>query len=196
MVEKNEKHKENEGNVMGNKCYIKGFSLIEIILVLGVVSALIIAAFIVYPKVESSQRSHIEINNITSIQTGVRTLYSSSSDYKGLSTAVGVQLNIFPDNMLKVYSGTNKSIYPVNAFGGNVVLNATNDGKAFTIGYSGVSPTECTKIISAVASNFNIIEVNGLLLKDVGRYTQDSSLDISRITTYCQTSSYFSLTSL
>lgn len=98
--------------------------------------------------------------------------------------------------MLKVYSGTNKSIYPVNAFGGNVVLNATNDGKAFTIGYSGVSPTECTKIISAVASNFNIIEVNGLLLKDVGRYKQDSSLDISRITTYCQTSSYFSLTSL
>ena len=33
----------------------KGFSLLELLLVLGIIAALIVAAFIVYPKVRTSQ---------------------------------------------------------------------------------------------------------------------------------------------
>lgn len=32
----------------------KGFSLLEILLVLGIIASLIVAAFIVYPKIQSS----------------------------------------------------------------------------------------------------------------------------------------------
>ncbi len=34
----------------------KGFSLLELLLVLGIIAALVVAAFIVYPKVQASQR--------------------------------------------------------------------------------------------------------------------------------------------
>ena len=36
----------------------KGFSLLELLLVLGIIAALVVAAFIVYPKVQASQRAH------------------------------------------------------------------------------------------------------------------------------------------
>ncbi|EOZ4665291.1 prepilin-type N-terminal cleavage/methylation domain-containing protein, partial [Enterobacter asburiae] len=38
----------------------KGFSLLELLLVLGIIAALVVAAFIVYPKVQASQRSQAE----------------------------------------------------------------------------------------------------------------------------------------
>ncbi|MED5727507.1 type II secretion system protein [Enterobacter hormaechei] len=34
----------------------KGFSLLEILLVLGAIAALIVAAFMIFPKVQASQR--------------------------------------------------------------------------------------------------------------------------------------------
>jgi prepilin-type N-terminal cleavage/methylation domain-containing protein len=50
----------------------KGFSLLELLLVLGIIAALVVAAFIVYPKVQASQRSQAESNNIATIQAGVK----------------------------------------------------------------------------------------------------------------------------
>ncbi|EGD5057419.1 prepilin-type N-terminal cleavage/methylation domain-containing protein, partial [Escherichia coli] len=38
----------------------KGFSLLELLLVLGIIAALVVAAFIVYPKVQASQRAQAE----------------------------------------------------------------------------------------------------------------------------------------
>jgi prepilin-type N-terminal cleavage/methylation domain-containing protein len=50
----------------------KGFSLLELLLVLGIIAALVVAAFIVYPKVQASQRAQAESNNIATIQAGVK----------------------------------------------------------------------------------------------------------------------------
>lgn len=43
----------------------KGFSLLELLLVLGIIAALIVAAFIVYPKVQDSNRATTEAKNIS-----------------------------------------------------------------------------------------------------------------------------------
>lgn len=61
-----------------NKQIKKGISLLELVLVLGIISALVVAAFIVYPKVQASQRAQAERNNIATIQAGVKSLYTSA----------------------------------------------------------------------------------------------------------------------
>jgi prepilin-type N-terminal cleavage/methylation domain-containing protein len=87
----------------------KGFSLLELLLVLGIIAALVVAAFIVYPKVQASQRAQAESNNIATIQAGVKALYTSASSFTGLTNSVAVQAKIFPDNML---SGSGSSAKP------------------------------------------------------------------------------------
>lgn len=135
----------------------KGFSLLELLLVLGIIAALVVAAFIVYPKVQASQRAQAEANNIATIQAGVKALYTSASSFTGLTNTVAVQANIFPDNML---SGSGTAAKPINVFKGSVAVAAASTGpsavagSSFTITYSNVPAAECTKIITAAAGNF------------------------------------------
>ncbi|EBY0373033.1 prepilin-type N-terminal cleavage/methylation domain-containing protein [Salmonella enterica subsp. enterica serovar Toulon] len=109
----------------------KGFSLLELLLVLGIIAALVVAAFIVYPKVQASQRAQAESNNIATIQAGVKALYTSASSFTGLTNTVAVQAKIFPDNML---SGTGNTAKPINAFKGNVTLAAAATGPSSAAG--------------------------------------------------------------
>ncbi|HDV2886857.1 TPA: prepilin-type N-terminal cleavage/methylation domain-containing protein, partial [Escherichia coli] len=170
-----------------NKHNKKGFSLLELLLVLGIIAALVVAAFIVYPKVQASQRAQAESNNIAAIQAGVKALYTSASSFTGLTNSVAVQAKIFPDNML---SGSGSAAKPINAFKGNVTLAADKtgpsgaDGSSFTIIYSNVPAAECTKIITAVAGNFYAAGVGNVGNGNVK--TAGEVLDVAKTAMLCQ----------
>lgn len=161
----------------------KGFSLLELLLVLGIIAALVVAAFIVYPKVQASQRAQAESNNIATIQAGVKALYTSASSFTGLTNTVAVQAKIFPDNML---SGTGNTAKPINAFKGNVTLAAAATGpssaagSSFTITYSNVPAAECVKIATAAAGNFYIATVGTKVVKAAG-----GMLDVAATASAC-----------
>ncbi len=163
----------------------KGFSLLELLLVLGIIAALVVAAFIVYPKVQASQRAQAESNNIATIQAGVKALYTSASSFTGLTNTVAVQAKIFPDNML---SGSGSSATPINAFKGDVVVESANtgpsaaQGSSFTITYKNVPAAECTKIITAAAGNFYTAGVGTAgNVKAAGEV-----LDVAKTATQCE----------
>ena len=124
----------------------KGFSLLELLLVLGIIAALIVAAFIVYPKVRTSQIVDAESKNIATIRGGLLSLYSATTDITTVNNTVGINAQIFPDNML-VKSGSSV-VDVVNGFKGKVTLSATNYasyGKVvFNIGYANV-PSRCLR---------------------------------------------------
>ena len=170
-----------------NKKSKKGFSLLELLLVLGIIAALVVAAFIVYPKVQASQRAQAESNNIATIQAGVKALFTSASSFTGLTNSVAVQAKIFPDNML---SGSGSAAKPINAFKGNVTLAADKtgpsgaDGSSFTIIYSNVPAAECTKIITAVAGNFYAAGVGNVGNGNVK--TAGEVLDVAKTAMLCQ----------
>lgn len=117
------------------------YSLLELLLVLGIIAALVVASFLVYPKVQASQRAQAEANNIATIQAGVKALYTSASSFTGLTNTIAVQANIFPDNML---SGSGTAAKPINVFKGSVVVAAASTGpsavagSSFTITYPNV----------------------------------------------------------
>ncbi|MDG0800836.1 type 4 pilus major pilin [Pectobacterium polaris] len=146
--------------LLKNRKYKKGFSLLELLLVLGVIAGLIVSVFIIYPKVQASQRAEAEAKNISTIQAGIKSLYSSSAGYDGLTTDVLVKAKIFPDNMLINDNGT---IKPVNYFKGDITVMPIANNQAgignygFTIRYNNVPPAECIKIATALQSGFSRI---------------------------------------
>ncbi|WP_411909733.1 type 4 pilus major pilin [Pectobacterium versatile] len=94
----------------------KGFSLLELLLVLGVIAGLVVSMFIIYPKVQTSKRVEMESKNIAAIQAEVKALYSSAPNYSELNNTVAINDNIFPDMTL---SNERKV---VNSFKGDIEL--------------------------------------------------------------------------
>ena len=167
----------------------KGFSLIELLLVLGIIAALAITAFMIYPKVSSSNNAQTEASNINTIKASVSSLYSSSPDYNGLTTEVGIKSKIFPDTMVNT-AGT----AALNTFKGPVTLATSAESpsgvadSAFTISYEDVPSAECVKIVSAVASNFYKVTVGGTAVKETTAGSAGtSSVDVAKLTAACAT---------
>lgn len=86
---------------MKNKLKIKnGFSLIEMLLVLGVLAVLLIAAFVVYPKVRANVIAEKEVKNIAMIQAGISNLYKGQSSFQSLNNTLLVNAKIVPESMI------------------------------------------------------------------------------------------------
>lgn len=145
----------------------KGFSLLELLLVLGIIAALIVGAFIVYPKVRSSQQAEAESKNIATIKANLLALYAPVADVTGVNNTVGINAQIFPDNMLIKTGGTVSDV--VNSFKGKVTLSSTNYasmGKVFiNVSYAGVPQDVCAKLVSAVSGTMDQIVIAGNTIK-------------------------------
>ncbi|MFN0462872.1 type 4 pilus major pilin, partial [Salmonella enterica subsp. enterica serovar Infantis] len=138
--------------------------LLELLLVLGIIAALVVEAFIVYPKVQASQRAQAESNNIATIQAGVKALYTSASSFTGLTNTVAVQAKIFPDNML---SGTGNAAKPINAFKGNVTLAAAGNFYTAKVGSKVVKAADGTLDVAATAAACNNATSNTLVFTSI-----------------------------
>lgn len=142
----------------------KGFSLIEMLLVLGVLAVLLIAAFVVYPRVRDASRANNEVANLTLIKANIQNMYASTmGDYKGLDTEKANNAKVFPQSMnAGVYTGAGISStwgQPVRV---NMMYGADADlavNKGFTIEYIAVPSAICLGMVSASANMFNDIRV-------------------------------------
>ncbi|EMY6875388.1 prepilin-type N-terminal cleavage/methylation domain-containing protein [Escherichia coli] len=172
----------------------KGFSLLELLLVLGVIAALVVSAFIVYPKVRDARYVDIEAKHIGQIYASVKTVYTGQPNYSGLSTtAVAMPAQFFPDDMI-----SEKTTWAISSWGGYVVVDSNNvspsggTASSFTISYSDVPESVCVRLISAVESSFYNIYLSkhkginndknsGALVKENG-----NSTDIALAASTCQ----------
>lgn len=171
-----------------NKKYIQksknGFSLLELLLVLGIIAALIVAAFIVFPKVQSEQRANQTIQDIAAIDASIKSLYASKAGYDGISTKVLINANVFPDTMTTTVEGQ-----AYNIFKGRInVSEVTNLSRpAYQISFYGIPPTECSKIVSGLWGRFFQIEIisgSGMNVKSYDGQT----MKLSTITKQCNNS--------
>lgn len=136
----------------------KGFSLIELLLVMAFIATSTAIIFQSYPSVELSFRVYLESRNVSTINAGVRSLYASQSSFKSLDNDVIIKANI-PNN----YSSDSMTIS--NKFGGLINIQAqtlrdvTSQNNAYLIEYTDVPASECVKFVMASNMIFNRIYI-------------------------------------
>ena len=138
-----------------------GFTLLELLLVLGIIAVLAIAAFVIYPKVQASNRAQTESSNITTIISGVKSLYASTGDYTDVTTDTVIAAKVFPATMVK----EGVTDHGTSSFGTDVTVlpgtSAGADDNAFAVHYQSVPADVCQRLATGVGANFQDVRVGG-----------------------------------
>lgn len=175
-----------------------GFSLIELLLVLAIVAALAVAAFIVYPRVQAGRNASYEAQVLSAAQAGVRALFTTNN-YRNLNKAAAFNAEIFPANMnLSATSIKNQwdgevDVGPSTSAGAAASVAGTTPVRYFRIVYTNVPADVCIRLVGAAVQNFGTILVNpNNAATGGGTVVQDSysatvvPLDESKIATNCK----------
>ena len=169
---------------------MKGFTLIEILLVVGFIALLSIGIFMTYNKVQTSGAANTESQNITTLQAGIKNLYAGQTDYSTITPAILLNGWVVPDSMRSPSGAAATNI--VNSFSSTVAIapytyNGGAANNAFDITYPGIPSDICSKLVTLVGNNFVKVVVGGTTVKDnsVGNYV----VDPAATTTGCNSAS-------
>lgn len=131
----------------------QGRSMIEMLGVLAIVGVLSVGGIAGYSKAMAKFKTNKVIDQINTISTNVRTLYSSQRNYGGLNNGTAIRMALIPSEM---YAASNKSasgsgVKVTNAFGGNLYIHSVKQGSgttdnAYIIAVDALPKTACVSI--------------------------------------------------
>lgn len=130
----------------------QGRSMIEMLGVLAIVGVLSVGGIAGYSKAMAKFKTNKVIDQINTISTNVRTLYSSQRNYGGLNNGTAIRMALIPSEM---YAASNKSasgsnVEVTNAFGGNLYIHSVDQGtgtdNAYVIAVDALPKTACVSI--------------------------------------------------
>lgn len=130
----------------------QGRSMIEMLGVLAIVGVLSVGGIAGYSKAMAKFKTNKVIDQINTISTNVRTLYSSQRNYGGLNNGTAIRMALIPSEM---YAASNKSasgsnVKVTNAFGGDLYIHSVNRGtgtdNAYVIAVDTLPKTACVSI--------------------------------------------------
>lgn len=164
-----------------------GFSLIELLLVIGFIAGALVLAFITYPKVQATNRANTESQHITVISGGIKNLYTTAKNFSTLTPSVLVNAKIIPDDLTVTGTGTAATI--TNVWGGNINVGPDTVSSRYILTYTAVPASECSKLVTGVGVNFMKVTVGGTTMFDrlAGSTGGAVNIDPATITSACNT---------
>ena len=143
---------------MNRPRFSSGFSLIEVLLVIGVIAITMVAIFIAYPQVRERNQVNTENQRIFRIVGTVRNIYALNPEYTGLTTDVANLARAFPAEMNDGNYAVGQAIQHI--WEGAVTLNVDpTNNRLFQITYAGVPSENCVMLATGVLQNFQRIEI-------------------------------------
>lgn len=143
---------------------LSGFSLIELLLVLGAISILLVAAFFVYPQVRDSSVSGRTVTNTVAVAANVNALYGSSS-YGSLNNSTAINAKLVPASMVTEQGSSSLA----SEWGGAVSLSAAGTkNRGWRIVYEDVPDSICNQLTGGLSSHFTAVAINNQIIKDSG----------------------------
>lgn len=146
-----------------------GYSLIEIMLVIVIVSTLVIAAFVLYAMLDPVLKARQERQNIIAIQHGVKSVFNRY-EYSAIRNSVLNRAKVFPRGMNGGdYSATApiRSVWgqPVEVWGAYLVDGSADTvfpANHFHIFYRSMPNAICQKLVPPIFKEFEKVYVGGL----------------------------------
>lgn len=125
-----------------------GFSLIELLLVLGVLAILLIAAFVVYPQVRDRIQIDREVKSIQFVNAKLKAIYAADPRKCGTLTAAQAgTMDLFPgsafDSSTNTYSNGLGGTYSVQGVAGT-------SNAAISFGGSSLQGNLCEPLLRAI----------------------------------------------
>ncbi|WP_165422510.1 type 4 pilus major pilin [Pseudoxanthomonas winnipegensis] len=131
-----------------------GFGLVELLLALGVATAMGAAAFWVYPRVTTRVKVASDVENVRDLASRVDRSHGVVGSFRGVST-----LNVLEDGLAPTDFRQASAATMSNAWGGAVTVSPATvrlAGDAFTVGLSGLPARACVPFVSAIADDVNV----------------------------------------
>lgn len=145
----------------------KGFTLVEILLVVGFIALAGIGIYTIYGKVQVSNQANTESRNLDTLRAGVKSMYGGNPNFVGLTNTVANQSRLTPDSMR---TATITEI--INTFGGAVAIAPVSLGaganNGFRITYPSVPGAVCSKLVTSAGGQFNQVTVGATVVKTFG----------------------------
>ena len=170
-----------------NRNKTRGLTLLELLLVLGILAVFVVVAFGIYPQVRDSSRANSEVTNLTAIKANINSLYTSrGGNYTGLTNAVAIDGRVYPASMVDDTSSTSSWGADVSVIANTAVTNTPRGNfaanRSFTVTYNDVPEGICLPLITGASANFQDVQVGsseGLSVMNA------SGLDVTAATTAC-----------
>lgn len=161
----------------------KGFTLVEILLVVGFIALAGIGIYTIYAKVQISNQANQESRNLDTLRAGVKSLYASRPNFTGITNLVANNARVTPDNMR-----TEVATEIVNSFGGTVTVEPVtlgtggNANNGVRIIYEAVPSAVCSKLVASAGVQFNSVKVDGTEVKE---FASNAALDVATAVASC-----------
>lgn len=131
------------------KGFKKGFSLIELLLVLAVATGVVAATFYVYGKVQAHNRVNRATHDLASISKAMNAILTTRPTIAEANTML-TSSKALPSSM------TDRSGSFVNAYGGKLTITPHNGSDDFYDVYN-VPPDACIELVSASRAIYRTI---------------------------------------
>ena len=126
-----------------------GRSMVEMLGVLAIIGVLSIGGISGYSKAMAKYRVNKTLDQISMLVMNIRSLFSASVSYNGLSDKIAIQMGIIPGDM---QTGTGNDIKIINAYQGGVFIATGDTGgtdRSFIVQYAGLTKEACVSIATA-----------------------------------------------
>ncbi|WP_019583725.1 type 4 pilus major pilin [Thioalkalivibrio sp. ALE16] len=150
----------------------KGFTLIEVLIVLAIGAGILFAVFAAVSKVQGKAVAKEASETLNLMVADTRALYRSQGNFNNIDAETLVNNNVPPRSMVNgsdIISPWNTAIAVDEA-----TINTTNDAVRFT--YPDVPRDDCTGFVQAAEGSFTRVEVGGSVVKDVGQTMEVATL--------------------
>jgi prepilin-type N-terminal cleavage/methylation domain-containing protein len=128
----------------------RGFTLIEVLLVIGIIAALAIAAFVIYPTVKVSREASAAFDSYMATDGAHRSFYANRKT-DGMTRATSISAGVADDAMMSSPWGTISPSPSVKDAAGGAAC-ATNC-KSFALTFATVPSKQCVRLVNALEPN-------------------------------------------
>ena len=126
-----------------------GRSMVEMLGVLAIIGVLSIGGISGYSRAMSKYRVNKTLDQISMLVMNIRSLFSASVDYAGLTPKLAIQMGIVPRDMLPPDKTEADAEAIQNAYNGSVFLGNGATTREFYVEYTGLTQEACVAMATA-----------------------------------------------